>query len=247
MSKKATAIILTVVFLFSFFPTVVLAENNEPEPQKIIEEGIREVLQLLEDSPVYTPEDLHRLRPKIQDVIEPLFGFEEITLRTLGRHARAASEKQLEKIVPLYRELLENIILNSLTPIVEHSNEPLPIPEVEITGSESRESGAVQYARVFSTARINPQNDEKRMEVKLNYRLVKREENWIVYDLEIEGVSMVGNYRSQFDDIITRQSLDGLISTLEERIRQFEEDPQKAREEVEDWLPDTDEEQNDQQ
>ena len=246
MIKKTTAIVLTFLFLFWFLPGEVRAENNTSEPQRIIEEGVREVLQLLEDSPVYTPADLHQLRPKIQEVVDPLFGFEEITLRTLGRHARSASDEQLEKLIPLYRELLENIILNTLTPVIEQSDDPLPIPEIEITGSESRETASAHYARVFSTARVDRRNNNRRMEVKLNYRMVKREDNWLVYDLEIEGVSMVGNYRSQFDDIITRQSLDGLITTLEERIHQFEEDPEKAREEVEDWLPGTDDEIDDQ-
>lgn len=238
--KVIVASLIFLTFLIATTGQLRASENDIPEPQKKLEKGIQNILQVLEDTPVYSNADLQQLRPKIEEIAETLFAFTEITLRTLGRHARDISDTQLEKLVPLYQELLENIVLNSLTPIVEKSDQPLPIPTVKFKKSEVRKSGGTPYAQVFTTAIIN-QPDKEKMKVKLNFKMVKRKGSWFIYDLVIEGVSMIQNYRSQFAQIIARSSVDGLISTLQEKIEQLRSKPGKARQEVEEFIPSTEE------
>ncbi|MGM0381317.1 MAG: MlaC/ttg2D family ABC transporter substrate-binding protein [bacterium] len=239
MIKKSLTVVLIVIGFMALTPPGLQANDADTStPRQIVEKNVRKIQQLLEDTPIRTAEDLHDMRPRFQEIIEPLFGFEEITLRTLGRHARAIDDRQLAELVELYRELLENIVLNNLAPVVENNDTPLPVPEVKISGAETRKSGSASYARVYSTARINQEGET--MEIELNFRMVNRQDDWLVYDLEIEGVSMVQNYRSQFDEIITNKSIAKLIDSLKEKIKQFQESPEKAREEAEDWLPDTD-------
>jgi phospholipid transport system substrate-binding protein len=117
--------------------------------------------------------------------------------RSLGVHWKARSSSEQKEFVALFATLLENSYANK---IESYENEKI-LYEKEIIDGD--------YAEVKSRVVT-----AKRDEYSLNYRLLKKGSRWIVYDVVIEGVSLVSNYRSQFNKIIVNQGYGELVKKL---------------------------------
>ena len=124
-------------------------------------------------------------RTEIRKIARDLFDFEEVTRRTLSRHWAARTQEERAEFVALFTELLER----SYTMRVEaYSGE-----NITYIGEAIDANYATVRSRVVT---------DRRSELTLDYRLHLRDGRWRVYDLQIDGVSFVETYRSQFDRIM---------------------------------------------
>ena len=179
------------------------------EPLEKIRETVDAVLAVLEDETLQAPEGRELRRQKLRQAVYQRFGFEEMARRALGRHWRDLSADQQQEFVGLFSDLLERSYVGKIESAGADS-------KVEYTRETVDEDGFASVLSVI-TSRLDSQ-------IEVEYRLLQRNGNtpWEVYDVVIEGVSLINNYRSQFNNIIHRTSYDGLVNQL--RLKQEQEE-----------------------
>jgi len=142
-------------------------------------------------------------RAEIRRVAQGLFDFDEMARLTLARHWKDRSISEQAEFVRLFTDLLER---SYLTTIENYAGET-----ITFVG----ESVGDPYAQVRSRIVTN-----RLVEIPIDYRLRKRDSRWVVYDVVLDGVSLVSNYRSQFNTIIRTSSFADLMAKL--RTKQIE-------------------------
>lgn len=142
-------------------------------------------------------------RAELRAIAEEIFDFEEMAQRALGPHWSARTPEERREFVPLFVDVLERAYLGRL---------------------ESGRGGTVLYGgdsvdgdgATVRTRIVTPQ----RTEIPVEYRMRRNDGRWRVYDVLVEGISLVSNYRSQFNSVIRSSSYDALV----ERLRSKEPD-----------------------
>ena len=180
---------ITVVIL-CLFPL----ETYGGEPTEQVRATVQTVLALLRNNPS------HGIEEELRQAIEERFDFAEMAKRSLGSHWRRLTPAQEQEFVRLFTNLLEKKYLGE---IAAYENE-------KIVFTNERQDG--QYAVVES--QVVPEGGEA---ISLDYKLHRRGAEWKIYDVAIEDISLVNNYRSQFNRVIARNSLVDLM----ERLRQI--------------------------
>jgi phospholipid transport system substrate-binding protein len=133
-------------------------------------------------------------RAEIGRAADDLFDVGEIARRALGQHWKGLGSREREEFVALFGAALRH----SFVTIVER------YPAGHVASVDAEVSGA--FARVRS--RITPQQDP---EIRIEYRLSRSGSQWTVYDIVLDGVSLVSNYRNQFNSIIATSSVAQLL------------------------------------
>jgi len=189
---------LSIFLCFSFFassPTASAEEKPEVKLRNTIESVI-DVLYQANDSI-----SLEEKRDKVLAVLDQSFSFDLIVRRTLGRNWQRLSEEQQQKIVSLATDLM----IHSYTREFREGGRPTVVFKKPLELSKNK----LEISSVVSL----PNN-----KVNLSYRLARLESGWQVYDLIVEGVSLVSNYRKQFDAHFLKKDGDDLIDQLEAKL-----------------------------
>ena len=175
-------------------------------PRETVETAVIRVIHLTQDiepvakSESATPRRSMDKRMEIRKIARDLFDFEEVTRRTLSRHWAARTQEERAEFVALFTELLER----SYTMRVEaYSGE-----NITYIGEAIDANYATVRSRVVT---------DRRSELTLDYRLHLRDGRWRVYDLQIDGVSFISTYRSQFDRIIQAESYSALLERMRKK------------------------------
>jgi len=176
------------------------------EPLDILKNSINNVLDILE-GPLYKDSTKKELqRKKIRAEIRDVFDFNEIAKRSLARHWKKFTSKQQAEFTELFSEFLEKLYINK---IQGYSNEEVLYLGENMT---TKPKATVKTQIVTETG-----------EIPIDYRMIMKKEGWKVYDISIEGVSLVKNYRAQFRKILMKESPDALIKRLEKKVRESKE------------------------
>jgi phospholipid transport system substrate-binding protein len=177
------------------------------EPQERIRETINAVLDIISDPSLQGPEHTQERRKKIRQAVLQRFGFEEMSMRAMGQHWRKLTPEQKKEFVPLFSDLLERSYINKIEGYSGNKDKILYAKEsIDKDG----------YASVLTEI---PARD---LNVEVEYRLLKRDSNWEVYDIVIEGVSLVNNYRTQFNKVIRQESFEVLLQQMKQKLAQEE-------------------------
>jgi phospholipid transport system substrate-binding protein len=175
------------------------------DPQQLVRETGDTVLAEVSARKAELEADPKLIYPLVESTVLPHFDFRQMSQSALGRFWRDASEAQKEGLTREFRELLVRTYATALLGYSGQEIEYLP----------------VQYppgaTRVLIPTRIGSSGAPP---VPINYRLQLNEAKWQVYDVVIDGVSLITNYRSQFAAEVRRGGIDGLIGTLAEKNRQ---------------------------
>jgi phospholipid transport system substrate-binding protein len=170
------------------------------EPLDVVKSAADRVIALLRD-PALKGADKKRERiESLKAIINPIFDYDEVARRTLGPHWRRRSAVEQEEFTKLLRAFIEKIYCNSID---DYNGERV------VFGRESLE---LEYAVVESKL-INLKNEQS----PVIYRLRKTDGKWKVYDAVVEDISIVNNYRSQFDRVISKSSYDELKKMLRDK------------------------------
>ena len=165
-------------------------------PLDLVKASVSQVLAAAQSRPGGSRESGQR-RAEIRRVADGLFDFKEMARLSLSRHWSAQSPREQEEFVGLFTELLERSFLST---IENYAGERITFLGESIDGA---------YAQVRS--RITT---DRRVEISIDYRLIERPDRWEVYDVVLDGVSLVANYRSQFNSIIRTSSFGDLLSRM---------------------------------
>ncbi|PYN26945.1 MAG: organic solvent tolerance ABC transporter substrate-binding protein [Candidatus Rokuibacteriota bacterium] len=173
-------------------------------PRETVESTVGRVVTLIQDGDTVKTESATRQatdrRTELRKLARELFDFEEVTRRTLSRHWAARSADERAEFVALFTDLLER---SYITRVEAYAGE-----NITYLGEAVDASFATVRSRILT---------DRRSEIALDYRLHLRDGRWRVYDLQIDGVSFVSTYRSQFDRIIQAESYTALLERMRKK------------------------------
>jgi phospholipid transport system substrate-binding protein len=198
MKKRLLILGLILVFLIVSPLSVHAATATDA-----VQGGVDKILTKLRD-PAFKQLPREEQIAGIRSIINEIFDWTELSKRTLGRHWKKFSDAQKKEFTHLFSRLLEDVYADRL---LAYSDE-----KVVFEKETELKKGRVEVASHIRTA------DGKK--IPLNYRMTEKSGSWKVYDVVIEGVSMVKNYRSQFKEILSKKSPDDLINTLKKKTGQ---------------------------
>ena len=170
------------------------------------------VLKILEDPALRSPERKNERRAAVRKVAEEIFDLSETAKRALGPHWNQRTPAEREEFTQLFAELLEGTYIARID---EYGGE-----RIRYTGEKIDGDLATVQSRVLT---------KKGSEAPVEARLLRRGDKWLVYDVTIEGVSLINNYRTQFDRIIRSSSYAELVKRLKERKPIAAPQPRAAR------------------
>jgi phospholipid transport system substrate-binding protein len=171
------------------------------EPLELVRAAVDKAVQILKD-PKLQPADKKKERiDRLKEAVNPIFDYQEMAKRALGAHWRRRTPAEQEEFVILFRDFLEGIYSDKL----------------DLYGGEKvlfgRQTVDEDFAQVESTI-INPKGEE----IAVNYKLRRVNGKWKVYDAVVENISIINNYRSQFDRVISGSSYQELVKRLREKV-----------------------------
>jgi phospholipid transport system substrate-binding protein len=152
-------------------------------------------------------------RAAVRKIANEIFDFSEIARRSLGRYWQPLTEPQRTEFVALFGDLLERSYIS----------------KIELYGGEkiAYSGERVDADLAIVSTRIMTKNGT---EVPVDYRLFKRGDRWMIYDVSVEGISLVSNYRTQFNKIIQTSGFNGLVEKMRTKQSEFaEEETQKKK------------------
>jgi len=186
--------------LYLFFCILMPAPSRAGGPTEQVRATLDKVLIITRNPKPQSQAQKDDLRAQLAQVIYPRFDFTEMAKRALGPHwGRRSSEEQRE-FVKIFAELLGK----SYAERIESSTNQNILYTREIEDKD--------YAQV-DTKIVS----EKYAEFSINYKLHSVDKEWKVYDIVIEDISLVNNYRSQFDRVIARSSFEELVRMMKEK------------------------------
>lgn len=172
-------------------------------PMALVQSGTDRALQIIRSGQTGTAPTLRERRAEILKIVDEYFDFQEMAKRALGRPWKEQPSQKQQEFADLFKQLLFNNYAGRVETYTG-TNEQISYDEQKIEG---------EYALV-KTRVLNYKNTN----VQLDYRLKQINGQWKVYDVVIEGVSLVENYRGQFNSILAGKSFDNLIAQLRERV-----------------------------
>ena len=195
-SLSLTRWLIGIAFLHLPLPGLVHGGAPSDEMRATIEN----VLTTLQDPNLQGPANQRERRNKLKKLIYPKFDFTEMGKRSLGIHWQRRTPEEQNRFIELFTELIETSYIDA----IESYN-----GEKVIVKSDKQDQ---QFAEVNSQL-VSKKGDS----FAVNYKLHRSEEDWKVYDVVIENVSLVNNYRSQFNRVISKTSFENLMGRMKEK------------------------------
>ena len=194
MRRKTVAFALIVFLMVPFYV-------HAGPPLDAVKSQINKILDVLRDPSLKGEAGKKVKREKIRGVSENMFDYAELSRRTLGQNWNKLNAGQQKEFMGLYKKLLEDAYADK---IITYTDEKVVF---------SKDSSLTE-----KTAEVQTTIMTKKADIPINYRVILKGSEWKVYDVVIEGVSLVSNYRNQFSEILSSKSPDGLIDTLRKKV-----------------------------
>lgn len=167
-----------------------------PEPQTEVETMVNSVLSVMKNTELTVDEKKAQISGRVQDFLN----VESMSRRTLGPYWDGASEEQRQYFSQLFVKVLEGTYLNR---IEDYSD-----GEVKFQKQRVKDDKAIIDTVIVA----------KELEIPVQYKMIFADGRWQVFDLVIEGVSLVRNYRASYGEIIRREGYEGLFALMEEKV-----------------------------
>jgi phospholipid transport system substrate-binding protein len=188
--KRYFVIFILLMCLLPAFP----AQGAGPLDR--VQEEVNKVLAVLRDTQI----NEETKKEKLEAIYKEMFDEVEFSRRTLGVHWKQLAPAQQQEFIPLFREVLEKAYINK---ILAYKNEKIVFVKENLTSSNLAE---VQTKVLTSS-----------QEVPINYRVILKDGIWRVYDVVVENVSLILNYRSQFNSILAKNTPEQMLAILRKK------------------------------
>jgi phospholipid transport system substrate-binding protein len=177
-------------------------------PDVLVRDLSNEVLATIKADKALASGDVNRVQKLVDEKILPYVDFQKMTQLAVGRGWRQATPEQRAALTREFRTLLVRTYSGALSQVTDH--------KVELRPFRAQPADTDVLVR---TSVVASRGDP----IQLDYRLEKTDANWKIYDVNILGVWLVENYKTQFASQINSGGIDGLIKTLTDRNRQLEQ------------------------
>jgi phospholipid transport system substrate-binding protein len=190
-----------IVFCSSFILLAFSMHAYAGAPLNTVQGHVNKVLDVLRDPALKGEAGKKAKKEKIRAISERMFDYLELSRRTLGQDWKKLNASQQKEFIDLYKSLLEDAYADK---IVNYSDEKVLF---------SKENALSEKTTEVQTTIIT-----KKADIPIHYRVILKEGEWKVYDVVIEGVSLISNYRNQFREILTNKSPEHLLDTLRKKV-----------------------------
>jgi phospholipid transport system substrate-binding protein len=165
---------------------------------------IDRAVKILEDPELKKEGKQRERRGAVRQVANDIFDFSETAKRSLARHWAGRTQAERDEFVALFTDLLERSYISKI--------ELYGGEKIRFVGEAVDPDGAVVRTRLVT---------KQGTEIPIDYRMLARGDKWLVYDVLIEGVSLIANYRTQFNKIITTSSYQELVKKMKSKQEEF--------------------------
>ncbi len=171
------------------------------KPIDEIRVAVTKAIQVLKEPGMQSKSERQELIARLQKILDPIFDFGKMAKRSLGPHWRSLTPEQRQDFVQLFRRFLAKVYLGR---IISHKDDKVLF---------TRETVGKDYAEVDT--KVSAGNGDQTPVV---YMLKRTDGDWKVYDVIIDNVSIVNNYRAQFDSVISHSSYQELVRRIKQKI-----------------------------
>jgi phospholipid transport system substrate-binding protein len=172
-------------------------------PTDDVRTSVDSILEILKNEQL----DSEGKRTQMSAVINKRFDFRAMSQRTLATNWKKTTDEEKQQFVALFSQLIENSYVGR---IEAYTNEKVEYPGEKVKGRKA----------VVETLIITPSAD-----VPVNYKVYQKGDQWLVYDVIIEGVSLISNYRSSYKEIVKKEGFDGLLTKMQAKIDELASTP----------------------
>jgi len=201
MSKAMTLVRrLAAIAVLALAAAVPAAAQEAPDA--LVKRVSQEVLQIIKSDPLVQAGNEARIREVIEVKLLPNFDFARMTALAMGRNWRAATPEQQKRLTDEFRTLLVRTYSGALN---QYRNETIEYKPLRASPGDTEVT--------VRTAVIKPAGSP----VQIDYSMEKKADGWKAYDVIVGGVSLVTNYRDEFNEQIKAGGIDGLLKTLADK------------------------------
>jgi len=194
---RTLVILAALVALFG--PSGTGLASAESTPTESVKRTIADVVRILDNTELKQPTSAIERRRQIEHVVKDRVSYEEMAKRSLGQPWAELTKTQQKEFVALFVQLLRDTFAGRID---DYTGEQV------VYLSEQREG---QFAEVKT------QLTGDKVDTLLDFRLANRQGTWLVYDVVIDGASIVGNYHAQFTSLIRDLTYQGLVEKMKEK------------------------------
>jgi phospholipid transport system substrate-binding protein len=202
MNMKALKQVLVALLLCILWQPLLAVDAG---PEELIRSTANEVLDIIKKRQGEFTEEPSKLFELVDARVLPHFDFERMTELALGRYRRDIKGDQKPRLIHEFRQLLVRTYGKALLEYTDQVIQYLPM------------RGSIEKGDVTVRTEIEQKGG---FPIPLNYSLYKKEDGWKVYDISVDNISLVTNYRSSFSKKIKESGVDGLIESLKTRNEQ---------------------------
>ena len=170
-------------------------------PLDSVKGNVDKVLDVLRDPALKGEAGKKAKKAKVRTISEKMFDFSELSRRTLGQNWTKLNTEQQKEFTELYKSILEDAYVDKIVTYTDEKvlyNKENPLTE--------------------KTVEVQTTIVTKKADIPIFYRVIQKGPEWRVYDVVIEGVSLINNYRTQFREILTNKTPEALLETLRKKV-----------------------------
>jgi len=195
-ASRHRGVFLCFVLAALLFPVASLAATG---PLQQVHTTVEEVLTVLRQK----GESETARREQLRQIIRPAFDFEVMSQWVLGTNWRKATAAEQRRFADLFADLLEAVYIGKID---NYTDERVEYVGEKVAGEKAEVETLIKTASA---------------DIPIRYKLYRKGGEWLVYDVVIEEVSLVRNYRSTYDEIVRKDGFSGLFTQMEEKIREL--------------------------
>jgi phospholipid transport system substrate-binding protein len=200
-------------WLIALIPTTALRAQPAVAPDEFIRTLSTQIIDRIKADTDLRNGDLRKLSQFVDETVLPNVNFERMTALAVGRNWRQATPEQQKQLMTEFRALLTRTYAGALSSVKDQSVRVKPM-----------RAGADDTDVIVRSEIVQSRGEP----IQLDYRLEKAGGGWRIYDLNVVGVWLVETYRNQFSQEISAKGIDGLIKSLADRNKQFQQSAAKA-------------------
>jgi len=188
---------LTAALVLSLAPSRFLTPAWADDPMSVVKTTVNQALEVLRDKS--TP--LAQRQDKLRQIVAATFDFSEMAKSALGYHWKEITPAQQQEFTNAFIAFIEDSYLSKIN---DYSGQ-------QVNFLRASNEGA-QYAQV-NTDIVQPKGEA----IHVNYRLLQENGTWKIYDVTVDAISIIANYRNQFNRVMNNKGYDTLISDLKSK------------------------------
>jgi phospholipid transport system substrate-binding protein len=206
----AAIVVLTILCGFSAIP-LKASVPPQADPMGVVQYGVKQVIAVFNNQQM----PLNQRRDKLRSMSSEYLDFVSMAKSALGPHWRELGQSQRDEFVPLFADFIQDAYLSKLEQgTVEKVRQEATAAKIDFV---RQAYFGHNYAEVYTTVKLQDQNDP----LQVNFMMHRTDNGWRVYDLSIDAISIVGNYRTQFNRVINRSGYAVLVQDLKAKRQQL--------------------------